>query len=285
MLRANEVVKRLGGSWMLQSEAQRQRVTTLPTVAWSSPVLALLDQERRRALLEEPGSRETCYYMTLSWWPPSTSTRSWRRAMVSGAQPALRQRTPQEGEGLTGDQRISLLEFVREADAFMDLLKGMLAAGRPLTIDETTTYLHNCVSNRWYTLGPLAFYQDLDAQLCDTPFVGGWYPYLGVDPTAPDTWHLRTCSIMGYPATSVVGTLRHLDAANLDYRWCTRWVGLEKQAQAGLLRNTQGAWMGQEKSLMGRVAESLSNQPQRILNTDATNRDQHVVQLRRRCRV
>ena len=180
------------------------------------------------------------------------------------------------GGGLTGDQRISLLEFVREADAFMDLLKGMLAAGRPLTIDETTTYLHNCVSNRWYTLGPLAFYQDLDAQLCDTPFVGGWYPYLGVDPTAPDTWHLRTCSIMGYPATSVVGTLRHLDAANLDYRWCTRWVGLEKQAQAGLLRNTQGAWMGQEKSLMGRVAESMSNQPQRILNTDATNKAEEV---------
>src|SRR6185503_1316767 len=92
MLRANDVVKRLGGAWMLQSEAQRQRVTTLPTVAWSSPVLALLDQERRRALLEEPGSRETRYYMTLSWWPPTASTRSWRRAMVSGDQPAVRQR-------------------------------------------------------------------------------------------------------------------------------------------------------------------------------------------------
>ena len=158
----------------------------------------------------------------------------------------------------------------------MDLLKGMLAVGKPLTIDETTTYLHNCVSNRWYTLGPMAFYQDLDAQLCDTPFVGGWYPYLGVDPTSPETWHIRTCSIMGYPATSVVGIVRHLDAANLDYRWCTRWVGLEKQVQAGLLRKTQGAWMGQEKSLMGRIAESLSHQPQRILNTDATNKAEEV---------
>ena len=275
MLRANDVVKRLGGSWMLQSEAQRQRVTTLPTVAWPSPVLALLDQERRRALLEEPGSRETCYYMTLSWWPPTARTRSWRRAMVSGDQPAVRQREAEE-EGLTSDQRISLLDFVREADAFMDLLKGMLAVGKPLTIDETTTYLHNCVSNRWYTLGPMAFYHDLDAQLCDTPFVGGWYPYLGVDPTSPETWHIRTCSIMGYPATSVVGIVRHLDAANLDYRWCTRWVGLEKQVQAGLLRKTQGAWMGQEKSLMGRIAESLSNQPQRILNTDATNKAEEV---------
>ena len=30
MLQANEALKRLGGRWMLQSEAQRQRVTTLP---------------------------------------------------------------------------------------------------------------------------------------------------------------------------------------------------------------------------------------------------------------
>ena len=232
-------------------------------------MLTLLDQERRRRLLEEPGSRETRYYMTLSWWPPTVGTRRGLRLLVSGEQPEVAQQVALEGEGLAREQRLSLLEFVREADYFMDLLKGMLASCRPLTIDETTTYLHNCVSDRWYPLGPMAFYQDLDAQLCDTPFAGGWYPQLG-------DWHVRTCSIMGYPATSVVGIVRQLDAANLDYRWCTRWVGLEKQAQAGVLRKTQGAWVGQEKSLMGRMAESLSHQPPRILNTDATNKAEEV---------
>ena len=56
MLRANEMLKRLGGRWMLQSEAQRQRVTTLPEVRWPSPVLTLLDQERRHSLLRTPGA-------------------------------------------------------------------------------------------------------------------------------------------------------------------------------------------------------------------------------------
>ena len=37
MLQANEVLKRLGGRWMLQSEAQRSRVTALPPVAWPHP--------------------------------------------------------------------------------------------------------------------------------------------------------------------------------------------------------------------------------------------------------
>jgi type IV secretion system protein VirB4 len=269
MLQANEVLKRLGGRWMLQSEAQRSRVTALPPVAWPHPVLHLLDQAHRERLLTTPGSRETRYYKTLSWLPPTASTRRGVRLLVTGEPPDL---TPPQGEGADGlavDQHLDLVEFVRQGDYFMELLKGMLAACRPLSIDETTTYLHTCVSDRWYPLGPMAFYQDLDSQLCDTPFLGGWYPQLG-------DWHLRTCTIMGYPAKSVVGVLRQLDAANLDYRWCTRWVGLEKHVQAGLLRKTQGAWVGQEKSLMARMAESMSNQPTRVLNTDATNKAEEV---------
>src|SRR5919197_199875 len=52
MLQANDILKRLGGRWMLQSEAQRRRVAALPAVAWRYPVAALIDQERRRSLLE-----------------------------------------------------------------------------------------------------------------------------------------------------------------------------------------------------------------------------------------
>src|SRR5262250_2158775 len=38
MLQANDVLKRLGGRWVLQSEAQRRRVPTLPANAWRHPV-------------------------------------------------------------------------------------------------------------------------------------------------------------------------------------------------------------------------------------------------------
>src|ERR671930_1939150 len=68
MLQANEVLKRLGGRWMLQSEAQRRRVTALPEVPWRNPVAALIDREQRQRLLEQPGSRETQYFLTLTWY-------------------------------------------------------------------------------------------------------------------------------------------------------------------------------------------------------------------------
>src|ERR671923_1359380 len=49
MLQANDVLKRLGGRWMLQSEAQRRRVTALPEVAfWGSPAGRVGPEESRR---------------------------------------------------------------------------------------------------------------------------------------------------------------------------------------------------------------------------------------------
>src|SRR5438874_9200776 len=59
MLQANQVFKRLGGKWMLQSEAQRRRVPILPPASWRHPIPALIDQEQRQRLLTDPGSRET----------------------------------------------------------------------------------------------------------------------------------------------------------------------------------------------------------------------------------
>src|SRR6266850_4464933 len=49
MLQANQVLKRLGGRWMLQSAAQRRQVTCLPPLDWRHPIASLIDQERRRA--------------------------------------------------------------------------------------------------------------------------------------------------------------------------------------------------------------------------------------------
>src|SRR6266436_949233 len=255
MLQANQVLKRLGGRWMLQSEAQRRRVTTLPEVPWRHPVAALIEQEQRQRLLTTPGSRETAYYLTLTWYPPAPSTRRGLRFLVSGPGASHE----------TGDLEVSLHEFVTQADYLMALLKGMLAVCRPLTTPETLTYLHNCVSDRWHDVARLAVLTDIDAQLCDTSLLGGWYPQLG-------DWQVRTCSVTAYPAMSSVGVVRGLDAADVDYRWCTRSVGLDKYIQAGMLRKTQGAWVGQERSLMARIAESMSHQPTRVINSDATNK-------------
>src|SRR5262249_58239746 len=93
-------------------------------------------------------------------------------------------------------------DFLEQADSMMDLLKGVLAECRPTTTPETLTYLHACVSDRWYKIALLASLIDIDHQLCDTALdPAGWYPQLG-------RWHIRVCSFNVYPPQPVLHTIR-----------------------------------------------------------------------------
>src|SRR5712691_2848781 len=50
ILQANNVLKTLGGTWMVHSEAQRRRVTDLPPLSSSPPLVRLLDADHRMRL-------------------------------------------------------------------------------------------------------------------------------------------------------------------------------------------------------------------------------------------
>jgi type IV secretion system protein VirB4 len=262
ILQANNVLKRLGGKWLLHSEAQRVRVTELPPLPEDAPlVVRLLDAEHRARLLADPGMRETTYALTLSWTPPPPSFQRWGGWFVRGPGSPARPTT-----GL----QTTVRTFLEQADYLMDLLKGVLAEGRPMTTPETLSYLHSSVSDRWFWIGLLANLNDIDHQLCDTALdPAGWYPQLG-------RWHLRVCSVNGYPRSSIVGILKDLEALPIDFRWCTRWLGLERYVQQGILKKAQQAWVHEERGMSERLSENLSHEGTRVLNRDATNKADDV---------
>lgn len=262
MLQANNVLKRLGGRWMLQSEAQRSRLRVYPSSHGYWVVPRLIDEDRRHVMLEEPGARETTYFLTLTWYPPAPALRQAARLVVAGLP-----EVPQDDDS---QSTAHLLRFVQQADYLMELLHGVLALSRPLTTNELLTYLHSTVSRSWHQVRCPGSVLHIDAQLCDTPYQGGWYPMLG-SPLDPGSWHLRTCSVTGYPAQSFVGITRALEGLDLDYRWCTRWVGMEKAAQRALLHKMQHQWVHQERGMLQRMVDP-SGANTRIIDSDATRK-------------
>jgi type IV secretory pathway VirB4 component len=262
MLQANNVFKRLRGQWTVHCEAQRLRVTAYPLGTFPCRAAQLIDEARRREIFRDPGKYETCYYLTVTWQPPSAVKALWSGLFVSGAREANGQGGP------------SVAEFVRQADYLMYLLRGMLAVGRPLTDDETLTYLHNSVSDRWHPVRLPALPIDIDIFLCDRPFRGGWYPHWGPVPQPgmpDDRTHLRVCSIQGYPPQSLANAMQALDHLGFPYRWSTRWIAMEQQTQQYLLQRVQRQWVGQEKTMRDVLMEKASRKETRILNTTATN--------------
>jgi len=257
MLQANEVFKRLGGKWLVHAEAQRLAVQTYPETLWRFPVAGLIDDDRRATFLDAPGARETRYYLTLTWQPPAPTVQRLTRVLVANV--------PEEQEREAGLRDSTLGTFLSETDYLVSLLQPVLANCDPCSTDELLTYLHTVVSDRWHPVRWSGHALDIDTQVCDTPYIGGWYPQLG-------DWHLRTCSFVAYPAISHAGMVRHLESLDMDFRWVTRWEGLEKATQASLLRQTQFAWVQQEKHFWARLGEGMTGREARVVDSDARNK-------------
>jgi type IV secretion system protein TrbE len=258
-MQANEVLRRFGGQWMLHIESRRRRVLSLPLVAWRYAVCAWIDRCRRMQLLESPGSYESTYFATLTYHPISAALEGAMQWFMTG---------DATGAPQTQGVEATVAEFIAQADYFMSLLSGILAECRPLTPAETFTYLHTTVSDRWQEVGTLLCWDNIGAQLADTPFHGGHYPSYG-DPTLPETWKLRFCSITGFPHQSMVGIMRALDLAEVEYRWVVRGKGLNRAGQEQFLKRQQHGWGGEEKSMLSFFSETLGGKTSKIANTGA----------------
>ncbi len=260
MEQANRVLMRWGGDWVVHAEAQRVGVTTSQTNTLTHPVAGLLDTTWRKAVLLGtdgcPRTWETHYYLTLTWFPPSRPATTLHRVFVQEGLPAVPD---------TSESDKMLETFVAEADSFLDLLRGVLAVWEPLGTDAMLTYLHSCISDHWHPVKCPGSGLDIDVALADAPLVGGWTPQLG-------DWHLRVLSLSEYPAESFAHTMRALDSLALDYRWVTRWEGLEKATQDGLLHWAQRTWNSRRKGLLARLGEYRSGQEAEIQDSDAGNK-------------
>jgi type IV secretory pathway VirB4 component len=262
VLQVNNGLKRLGGRWMFQSKALRTLVEDLPPVpAGAPPLVRLLDAAYRAHLLAAPGLFDTTYFHTLTWTPPPPQAARFAQLFVRGPGATWQSRDPLVA---------SVATFCDEADQLMDLLRGVLAECAALSTEETLTYLHQCVSDRWRPIRLPGSVTDIDQYLCDTALdPSGWYPQLG-------RWHLRTCSLKAYPRESIVGMMRALEAQAFPFSWDTRWLGMEKHTQQGLLRKAERAWVHEEKSTADRFSENWSQQATRVINRDATNKAEEV---------
>ena len=245
-MQANDVLRRLGGQWMLHIESQRRRVLSLPLVGWPSATSAWIDACRRQQLLISPGAYASQYFCTLTYTPLV-------QALEQGAQWFL------AGDDLgstLGTKAQSVQDFIAQADYFMSLLSGMLAECRPLTPAETFTYLHTTVTDRWHEVGTLLCWDNLGSQLATSPFWGGVSPAYG-DPRLPGTWRLRFLSITGFPHRSMVGVMRALDLAQVEYRWVVRGKGLNKAGQEQFLKRQQHGWGGEHKGVLSSISNKI----------------------------
>ena len=254
MARVNNVLRRFGSGWALFFEAVRVPAHDYPHSEFGDAASWLVEQERRLRFEEAGDQFESHYYLTLLWLPPADAKGRAERALISHT----KIHDPQ-------GWRHRLETFIGQCVRAYDLLSAALADIEPLGDTETLTYLHSCVSSRRHRVTPPEIPVFLDSILADEPFVGGFEPMIG-------DHHLRTLTILGFPASTMPGILDDLNRQGFAYRWATRFIAMDKHEAEKVLSRQRRHWFAKRKSMAAVIREVMFNEEAALVDNDADNK-------------
>jgi type IV secretion system protein VirB4 len=254
--RLNNALKRLGSGWSLFIEAQRFPTAHYHHADFSSPAAALLDRERMAQYTTYGAHFESAYYVTFVWRLPSESGKK-----VSG----VFYNDPESKSDAAIENERDLEFFVKSVREIADLMAGVFVEVRELNDDETLTYLHSTIStNRHPVIAPeIPMY--LDAFLPDMALTNGDIPMLGES-------FIPTITFTGFPAVSFPGILDELNHLEIEYRWTTRFICMDKTDAQKELTKYRRQWWGKRKSLISMLKEEATKEPAALVDTDAANK-------------
>lgn len=254
MAQVNNVLRRFGSGWALFFEAQRCEARDYPSAVFPDPISWLVDEERSLQA-EEAGARyQSDYYLTLLWLPTADATGKAEKALIT---------RPETIEAAGWRQRLET--FQQHAVRVFDLLSTCLAEIAPLGDDETLTYLHSTISSKRHRVVTPELPVFLDAILADEPLTGGLEPMIGEA-------HLRTLTILGFPASTLPGILDELNRQGFSYRWTTRFIAMDKAEAEKLLAKKRRHWFAKRKSVAAVLRETLFNEQAALVDNDADNK-------------
>jgi type IV secretion system protein TrbE len=258
--RLNNALRRLGSGWAVFVDAERRAAADYPRSTFPDALSWLVDEERRAAF-EEAGSHfESVYVFTVLWLPPQETTSRIAGMLYEGG--AVESSS---SSGKRTDWREHLASFQSETQRLFDLLNGVMPDIAWLDDSQTLTHLHSAVSTRRQMVAVPEVPFHLDALLADQPLIGGLAPMLGAQ-------HLRVLTVRGFPASTWPGLLDELNRLGFGYRWCTRFLFLDKSEAERELVRLRRQWFAKRKSVVALLRETVFQQESPLLDSDAANK-------------
>lgn len=253
--RLNNALKRLGSGWAMFVEAQRHEANRYPSSRWSKPAAWIVDYERRQNFQSAGAHFESSYFVTFVWRMPDSR---------QNAATAFFYDDPEIQDAAHHNAR-DLAYFQKAVAELVDIMRGVFAEVAELDDAETLTYLHSTISTNRHPVDAPETPFALDALLPDMPFTPGDVPMLGAS-------FMPTCCITGLPATSCPGILDELNHLQVEYRWVTRFICLDREKAKGELEKYRKRWWQKRKGLTTLLKEELTKSESALVDNAAASK-------------
>lgn len=258
--RMNNALRRLGSGWCLHIEASRRCAPMLRSSVFPNAIAQQIEDERRAALAASPGFDST-HYLTFTYLPPDDRVRRAANFLIS---------KPHYGERQAGSFYHEQLEaFERQVTQIVNILSTFMPNVHRLDDDETLSYLHDCVSERRLHVRAPSTPAYIDEFLTDSPLTGGLSPRLG-------RHFLKTVSIRAFVDRTLPCLLDGLNQLPIEYRWCVRYLPMDKDAAEKALKHLRRHWYSRRKDVVTLLKEFITKAESELTDTDALNKSQEL---------
>ena len=221
-----------------------------------------LEQERLR-LLERFPSYESVHRLTITYLPPPDRVRRASDLLLT---------EPRNHHGKKQSFYREQLEIFRQRiEQVVNVFRTFMPEVEPLNDDETLSYLHDCVSERRLCVRTPHTPCYLDEFLTDTPLAGGLNPRLGRQ-------YLKTVSIRDYPGKTIPCLLAALHELPIEYRWCARYIPMDKITAEATLKSRRHQWYARRKGILTLLKEFVTKEESALTDPDSLSKAEEVTE-------
>ncbi len=246
----NNVFKRIDGGWTISIDCIRKKSKKYIKSPFPDKAGNLIENQREEHF-NAGNHYESIYYMSFIYLLPTDTKKKFTSFFI-------------DEKEIYNQETEDIKKFKKEFYEKYDLIKTIFLKDkvRELTSEETLTYLHSLVSNTEQNVilpNPPMY---LNNYICDTYVVGGLKPMLGKQ-------HLRAISIIGFPPETNPSFLDELNKLDIEYRWNTRYMIIDKLEALSLLEKKRKAWFSGRKSLIQIASEQFTQRESTKVNRDS----------------
>ena len=222
--RMNELIRRQGSGWAVHFEVLRKKSNKYPVSEFSTQLGHIIDQRRKVLFKDAKPHYENFFFMTFTYNVKSD--------IVSKGSSFLYKKDNSSTDYYNKQNVYKELQFFRDqTNEFISFISSNIFI-TPLNNDEVVTYIKSCLTTEWIkSFSPRtptffdSFITNEDLRTGECLKIGNKYcPIIA----------LRDFPTETYPAMFDI-----LNRTGIEYRWSTRWIGIDKQIANKLIEKYQ----------------------------------------------
>lgn len=210
--RFNNVFKRLKNNWAISVDTVRSRSKKYNRKSGIKKIPTFILETERESFFKSGHHFENTYYLTFIYFLPTDKIKKLTKLGI---------KKDEVEKDILLDFEEDLKFYKRELEEIYGLLSSALCSIRLLSSQEMISFYHSCVNDTKLPISVPQYNCLIDNYICNSPLVGGLEPKLGEN-------FIRVISIRNFPSESVPCLLDKLNRTNIEYRWNSRYIALDK---------------------------------------------------------